>query len=67
MLSYLGNVYLIRSLSMGSAALVLPIVFGSSMVVVTLVSATVFKEKLSPRGICAVIVGIVSVVVLKLS
>lgn len=65
--SYIGNVFLIKSLSMGSASLVFPIVFGTSMVVVTLVSVIGFREKLSPRGICAVIVGIISVVVLKLS
>jgi multidrug transporter EmrE-like cation transporter len=66
-ISYIGNVFLIRSLSMGSASLVFPIVFGTSMVIVTLASALAFKERLTPRGICAVIVGIASVVVLKLS
>lgn len=66
-ISYIGNVFLIRSLSMGSAALVFPVVFGTSMVIVTLASALAFKERLTPRGICAVIVGIASVVVLKLS
>jgi drug/metabolite transporter (DMT)-like permease len=66
-MSYVGNVFLIRSLSMGKASLVFPVVFGSSMVIVTLVSAIGFKEKLTPRGICAVVVGIVSVVVLRMS
>jgi len=65
--SYIGNVFLIRSLSVAEASVVLPIVFGTSMVVVTLVSAVGFKEKLTPRGICAVIVGIASVVILSRS
>lgn len=67
--SYIGNVFLIKSLSFpgAEASVVLPIVFGTSMVVVTLVSAVGFKEKLTPRGICAVIVGIASVVILSRS
>ncbi len=67
LISYVGNVFLIRSLSLADAAVVLPVVFGSSMVIVTLVSAVGFREKLSPRGMCAVIVGIASVVVLSMS
>lgn len=67
LVSYVGNVFLIRSLSLADAAVVFPIVFGSSMVVVTLVSTLAFREKLSPRGICAVAVGIASVVVLSVS
>jgi drug/metabolite transporter (DMT)-like permease len=65
--SYLGTAFLIRSLSIVEASVVLPIVFGTSMVVVTLVSAVGFKERLTPRGICAVIVGIASVVILSRS
>lgn len=65
--SYVGNVFLIRSLSLRDGSIVFPVVFGSSMVVVTLVSAIGFKEKLTLRGICAVIVGIASVVILSRS
>lgn len=66
-ISYIGNVFLIRSLSIGKASVVLPIVFGASMVIVTLVSAMGFRERLTPRGICALIVGIASVVILSRS
>lgn len=65
--SYIGNVFLIRSLSLRDGSIVFPVVFGTSMVVVTLVSAVGFREKLTPRGICAVIVGIASVVILSRS
>lgn len=67
LMSYVGNVFMIRGLSMGRAALVFPIVYGISMVLVTLISVVCFRERLTPRGICAVIVGIASIVVLKLS
>jgi len=68
LVSYVGNYCLIRSLAPPSkASVVFPIVFGTSMLIVALVSVVGFKERLTPRGICAVIVGIASVVILSQS
>jgi len=74
-ISYIVNFSLMRNLAIWKAtpalaksvSLVFPITFGASMMIVTLISAFVFREKLTPRGILAIIVGIASVVVLKLS
>lgn len=37
------------------------------LVLVTLISVTIFNERLGPRGVLAAIVGIASAIVLKLS
>ena len=62
--SYVGNLFLVLSLEGNDSYLVFPIVCGSQMMLVTVVSRWIFGERLSRRSVCAVVVGTVSLIIL---
>lgn len=65
--SSVGNLFLFMALEGGASHLVLPIVFGSWMVGVALISRLAFKESLNPRMGVALVFGVASVVLLTVS
>ena len=62
--SYVGNLFLILSLEGNDSYLVFPIVCGSQMILVTIASRWIFKERLTRRSLCAVVVGTLSLIIL---
>ena len=62
--SYVGNLFLILSLEGNDSYLVFPTVCGSQMILVTVLSRWIFKERLSRRSACAVVVGTASLLIL---
>lgn len=65
--SFGGNLCLIRALSMSHSYLVLPPVFGIWMLVVAFASRFLFREPLGRRSVLAFATGVLAIVLLSVS
>lgn len=63
----LGNMLVAMLAAKVSAAYLYPIVLGGMLIIVTLYSVSVLKEKISKAGTCGILIGIAAIVLMNLS